>query len=148
MRETDLYQPIISSMLEENFLVHKIVDGSAGKKPGDITGIDRITGRGVLLEVKAPSKPMEATSVNWALFESHQIAWLRAYASSNGLALVAIYDKTSSKLWGWSMTGPNDQCDRPPDIIFVRSGDSRFAGWRILCLGRLSILGCLTKDHV
>ena len=132
MKESDVYSPIIAGMLNDRCLVFKIADGSAGKKPFDVVGIGRLTGKGIGLEIKATNLKPEAIGVDWSLFQSHQITWLRAYAESDATSLAAIYDKTSRQLLVWRIEHANDRCDRPADLTLSRNDKGIFTGWRII----------------
>jgi hypothetical protein len=129
VRENDLYADVIGGLLREGCAVYKIADGSVGKKPFDIGGCSR-DGHAIGLEIKAPNRA-EANGLDWALFEPHQIRWLRAYASFDGVSLAAVYDKKSHVMLVWRLSCGDDSCKRPPDAR-LRSTDGFFSGWTAL----------------
>jgi hypothetical protein len=130
VRENDLYADIIGGMLREGCRVFRIADGSAGKKPFDVAGVAP-GGAGVGVEVKAPSRA-EAVGLDWALFERHQVQWLRAYAHHGAVSLAAVYDRQARRLLVWRLTDAGDTCCRPPDASLAREGGF-FVGWAALC---------------
>ena len=144
MIEAHLYQPIIAGMLADHFAVYKIADGSFGKKPFDIGGMSH-NGLPIGCEVKAP-KVAEAHSLPWALFERHQVAWLRTYAAMGGLSLACVYCRHTKLMHTWVLTDANDRCERVADYKLTRF-DGKFRGWQIIAEERkLSISN--TKDVI
>lgn len=129
MREADLYAPIVGGMAADGMRVFRIADGSAGKKPFDAAGCTA-GGRAVGLEAKAPTA-VEAARLQWALFETHQRAWLRDYARRGALALAAVYCRRQRVLHVWALRAANDMCERPADAVLSRDG-GQFRGWEAL----------------
>lgn len=135
MKETELYAPVVAGMLSEGHAVFKIADGSVGKKPFDIAGTT-LNGLAIGLELKIwktkNATETEAESIPWQLFETHQIAWLKAYAAKGAIALGGVYYPSDGLLRVWRLASPSDSCDRLADFALAKSAGI-FKGWKHMC---------------
>jgi penicillin-binding protein-related factor A (putative recombinase) len=98
--ERDQYKGIIEGARHEGALLARIHDSVfTGKKPFDMFGI-LSDGRGLAVEVKDVEKlPRDIVG----LLESHQVSWLKAYASRGGAALVVVHCKADRCCHVWRM---------------------------------------------
>jgi hypothetical protein len=91
VREHDSYDGLIQGAYREGWLLCRISDGSYGKKPFDIFGCSP-TGQAVAVEVKLmdslPGRPP------LHLLETHQKAWLEAYAQRGCLSFLVVVEKS------------------------------------------------------
>jgi hypothetical protein len=100
--ERDQYKGIIEGARHEGALLARIHDSAfTGKKPFDMFGV-LPDGRALAVEVKDVDKlPRDV----FGLLESHQVSWLRAYASRGGASLLVVHCKTDRCCHVWRMDG-------------------------------------------
>jgi len=97
MNERELYQPLIKGANAEGWLLWRVKDGTYGKNPFDISGVAP-DGRAVGFEVKKLIRIREDQPIGWSVFESHQLAYLKAYQKHGGHAIMGFYGTSDNRL--------------------------------------------------
>ena len=95
MKEHHLYPGILIGTDRAGWKCFRINDGSFGKKPFDIAGVDSV-GRGVAIEVKVSRNKDHDKLIMNSRVTPHQEAWLKLYRSVNAISLLLIY-RTQTK---------------------------------------------------
>ncbi len=89
MKEADAYKRIINGAFRARWALYRIADGSWGRKPFDVGGVDA-GGRAVAIEVKYQRGKRWGGFPPIGLLEPHQLVWLEAVARNGGRAYLAL----------------------------------------------------------
>lgn len=106
MLETHLYPAILLGAKSEGWILTKIIDGSLGKKPFDMFGID-CNNKPVAIEVKV-WRSGKASVIDYPIekihFESQQLTYLRLYARRQATSWALIFEEDSEIMYVYDFT--------------------------------------------